>query len=614
LDDWYSDVSLNAFGEEVTLAQYEWARSVDEWLAKTVDDFGKAQFNPAKWQLFLLKRRLDGLLLASWTLTQFVSNFSPDRLIVFARPPFVPDLDRADYVRPLHSLVAAAGFPNCKIEAWASQDGLQAPVAYPLESRIDLSFSPIGFGKWARAVARVLPRTAGVYLAGLRRGWPDVVSSWRDDVPASPRIAWIGNEDELAWVAPHLRRLGLSLRRGADFARLGLHFREEVERQESALIRSWAELQQRPEFWAFLDLQSPTLRQLVEPFFQQWVTEKVPQAWGQYLAAREWLLRNRIDLVMASALNRVVHSSVFGAAASLDLPRILYLHNPPGGPIDLPAQDAQDQIQADYYLVGGEGDVAYFRSFDERYGIFARATPVPVGSARLDALVRSRPSERARQRLRESLPMDPARPLILYVPTVLNGAYRYFNEGSYSDVAYVELLQRMLGIFAAYPVTLLYKPFPGGHDFNPILDFLAQRVPNARAVRGRCPLTDLMWVVDAIVVDFPSTAIAEAVLTDKPVLCYAGRDWARMLPDARRALAKRAWVSETPDEFEEQLRDFLRRGDFKPVSAADDEFVRLYVRHLNDGRSAVRAAEFIAERAFARRAALKKQVTSIVTG
>jgi hypothetical protein len=85
----------------------------------------------------------------------------------------------------------------------------------------------------------------------------------------------------------------------------------------------------------------------------------------------------------------------------------------------------------------------------------------------------------------------------------------------------------------------------------------------------------LIWAVDVIIVDFPSTALTEAVLTDKPLLVYAGRDWARLVPEARAALVKRAWVSETPEEFEDHVRRFLAAGEFSPLQGPNEEFLHL---------------------------------------
>src|SRR5207249_3259452 len=106
----------------------------------------------------------------------------------------------------------------------------------------------------------------------------------------------------------------------------------------------------------------------------------------------------------------------------------------------------------------------------------------------------------------------------------------------------------------------------------------------------------LMWLADAIVIDFPSTALAEASMTDKPLVVHAGRDWARMTPRAAASLGKRARISETPEQFEMDLRALLSECAQRGLTpATDDEFRRLYVTHLDDGRARRRRADVVRE-------------------
>lgn len=597
LDDGYADSELNMLAELVTRSQYAWAGWVDSQLAAMVPEFGKVGFAPARQHLFVLKRRLDSFVIPAFALMRFVDAFEPETLIAFERPPFLPDLIPSAPERPLHALLAPAlGFQGCKVEIWPQLDRENDRSS---ASAIDVQDS---IKNWVR---RYMTTVRGALMAGVRR-WRQSLSeaTYRcRSLAWSPvaRVAWIGGKGDFVWVAPRLADRCVTIIRRMDIEGVGRGFEPQVRQAEAQLREAWQALRVAPEFWTFLDKQSLGLRSVAEPFLREWVTKEIARAWGSFLEARQWLSRQRIDLVMAPAVVGGALSSVFSAAAALGVPRLVYLHNPPGGPIDLPAQDCQDQIQADYYLVGGVGDVAYFRSFDARYGTFPRAQPIAVGSARLDA-VRLTCSKGSAPKVRRDLMNDPGQPLILYVPTGLVGPYRYFNEGSFSDVAYFELLQRMLSVFRGFPVTVLYKPFPRDWAWNPIGDFVTRYVPNVRVMSNRMSLEELMRAVDAIVVDFPSTAIAEVLLTDKPVLCFAGREWARMFPDARQALAKRAQVSETAAEFESQLREFLRRGCYAPLLHPDDEFLRLHATHLNDGHSAERAAEVITQIVSSRRA------------
>jgi len=592
VDDYYSDVGLNKFAERITGVEYTWARWVDEELSKAVPEFGQAHFCPARQQLYFLKRTFDNFLFPAYALAQFVSEFRPTKLIAFERPTFLPDLDALSVERPLHSLMCPSlQSDNCKVEIWPHVEDAHCS---PGKSPADIAISPRTPRGWLRQFGRKLPKSMFLLMHRWHRWLVESTHNLQNRLAdgTTADVAWLGNGYDLAIVVPCLRQRHVAVWRYTDLQGRASSFANETGQVQALLNAQWDQLKVAPEFWAPLDLLNVSLRALAEPFLRRWVIDGITRSWGEFLAARQWLLEWKIDLVMTAVVGTTSASSVFSAAANLGLPRLIYIHNPPGGPLDLPGQDCLDLIQADYYLVEGHGDVEYFKSFNTRYGLFQRAQPIATGSARLDA-VRQACSPGKVRHIRRALRAKNEGPFILYIPTMLFGPYRYFNDGASSDVAYFELLQRLLPVFAEYPVNLFYKPFPQDYTDNPISSFIEQRVPNGRMIRGAWPLTDLMWAADAVVLDFPSTAITEVLLTDKPVLCYAGREWARMFPEARRALLKRAMVPETPDECEAQLREFLEKRDFTPLVSPDDEFLRLYATHLNDGRSAERAADTI---------------------
>ncbi len=188
---------------------------------------------------------------------------------------------------------------------------------------------------------------------------------------------------------------------------------------------------------------------------------------------------------------------------------------------------------------------------------------------------------------------DP-RPLILYIPTHFGSPGRVFSEQTgYPDISYFELQQRVLRLFKRYPgVRLLYKDFTlSGSGHNPIPDFIRAELPDAMIVHD-LPLTRLMWAVDAIVIDHAITAIGEVLLTKKRLVVYDPDPLQGTAPPNSHTLLRlRAAVAATPDEFEAALCSLLERGDFTELEQADDSFLRAYCTHLNDGRSAERAAD-----------------------
>jgi len=415
--------------------------------------------------------------------------------------------------------------------------------------------------------------------------------AWSNMHANQARVAWCGNPDPMDLIVSDLLRRRVAVTRVS--SRPGKRRQDTVERERiaSLLAEKAGSLMATDAFWQVLDPVSPALRAFAEPFLKRWLLDQVPLAWVQFQNVRDWLRSGRFSALICTEIQDPVNSSILMAAEALALPRITCVHNPTNGVVDGPAIDCLGPIQSDVHLVAGEGEARYYRTFENRLDVFGRAKEIAVGSPRLDAL-RNSSERQSAARLRAAFTAGDSLPLILYIPTNLTGCYRYFNEGHISDVAYFELQQRMVKVFAEFPnVRLLYKPFRSEFATNPIPEFISEFVPNGRVVFT--PLTELVWAVDAIIIDYPSTPLVEAALTDKPIIVYAGRNWARMPSEAKQALEKRAWVSEAPDEFESQGRQFLTAGNFVPLASPDDEFLRLYATHLNDGRSAERAADVI---------------------
>ena len=67
---------------------------------------------------------------------------------------------------------------------------------------------------------------------------------------------------------------------------------------------------------------------------------------------------------------------------------------------------------------------------------------------------------------------------------------------------------------------------------NVIPEFIQKTIPDAIIVENR-KLTDVMWDVDGIIVDLPSTPLLEVLLTDKPIVAYADKATIQMLESAK---------------------------------------------------------------------------------
>jgi hypothetical protein len=182
------------------------------------------------------------------------------------------------------------------------------------------------------------------------------------------------------------------------------------------------------------------------------------------------------------------------------------------------------------------------------------------------------------------------------VPTHFAPYGRAIGElAGHPAVPYFELLQRVLSLWKAAPgVRLVYKDFIVANDRSRVMPrFIREEVPDAIVTTQR--LTDVMWAIDAIVVDHVITAAPQVLLANKPTVFFMPAT----TPQADRArvlLRSRASVATTPDEFVEQVRQLLESGTYPPVQDTDRAFLKRYGVHRGDGRSARRAADVIRSR------------------
>jgi hypothetical protein len=564
LDDFTSDAALNDFGDQVLKREYQWAAWLDEKLQEVIPDFARMHFNIARSHLYWLKRNTDFFLLPARCLLEFERTARPERVIAFEREAFVPGFETLAPGRPIHSLIAPAILKKTVVDVVptpAHTDGL---------TTIDKSPSIV-----RRATRALLRRTMQVVsdLGAMHK----------------PVLAWVG---DASYGMGSLTRLlqARGYRTVRPPRRLVTNAAERTRIRE-LLVRERSALFENSSFWSVFDAVSPELRPFARPFLENWLTNRVPRAWEEFLAARAWLERCEAQAMFGVEVQDPATAVLYAAAGSLGLPRTAIIHH--GGMIqDLPVHDSHGPIQADNYLVNGDGDVDYFTRLAVRLDVFPHAQVIATGSARLDDLARFEEDQSLREQLRDR----DSRPMVLYVPTMLSGCYRYFGEGHISDVRYFQLQQRILSACARFDdVRILYKPYNSGFEPDPMLPFIQSHIPNATVVHGYLPA--LMHAADAVVIDFSATAITEAVAIDRPLLIYAGRDWARMTAQAKLSLHERATIATTPEEFELAVERFLAKRDFAPPSQPAADFARLYMTHLGDGRSAHRMADVIVDSA-----------------
>lgn len=336
----------------------------------------------------------------------------------------------------------------------------------------------------------------------------------------------------------------------------------------------------RPFRWCGADLTAAA-----RPELEHWWHSVVPRLLESSRRSRRSFQKRRPAALIQYSPVYVEDHAALAAARSLNVPTFTYQHGGFEGNCEYSTYDLTDMRLAGHRLTYGEGVTAYLRERAARF-------PEPhsrlhtVGSTRLDSMRRRTTS---RREARAILEVDDDDPVVHYLPSTFQPLTTwYLCRGAYLGNPYLRLLAQVAEVFSAHKeVTVIYKPFPGAVE-DPALGILGT-VPNVRVVD--IPPTVIFRAADACVLDIPSTALLEAMLTSVPLLCHSDSRFITLREEARAPLSRRAILTETSDDFLQELDALLSRQPEQPVKDPDRGFLSLYGTHLDDGQSARRAAD-----------------------
>lgn len=612
IEDFYSEADLSTHAQDVLEDEIKWANWVDEFLRHKIPVLRQAKFSPANASFNLLRWVLDGFFEASYVLTHFLARVRPQEVSYWAwestEPPW-----HLRHKNPIYSALLPMGAPRYGVSLREMSTGAAGPGDASLVlgsnqreheqqhlpgNRLGSFVKHLGLAEadafsWLKR-SRVGREIKLLRDAGLSKYFWSLVKQSM----SSARVLVIGNGYDLDPLIPELRKRGVRVTwlhsvflTGEYITTLGKASGVKTNLQDD-LAKLWPTIIEQEAFWAPLTKWGVGRNARAEIAFSVWWHRIIPELWHRYQSALK--IVSRRDYLAAVAWEAGVTSCgpLLQAAAMRSIPRLIYQH---GSAARIAVSEFYPYLlHSERFLVYGKGTAEHLQRNGPSCGD-ARAEVVPVGSSRLDAL-RARMNPRRVEVLRARLHGNDNRPIILYVPTIMGISGKGLSvETGYADVSYFELQERIIRLFARFPsVNLLYKEIPSHDVWNPIPDLIQREIPTGRAVLAP-PLAELVWAVDAIILDHVSTALGEALLTRKRLVVYSPNlaGHAFEPPEAQVLLRKRAIVAETPDEFVEVVRTFLSTNDFTEMNAPNDGFLRAYSTHLNDGSSAERAVNEI---------------------
>lgn len=566
-----------------------WEAWLDDWSQKAIPEFKDRGFRPASAVTFPFQLLFAEIWATATNLREFVESTKPGQ-VAFWRPRIT---EVPWFLQPLIS-PATALLPDILATTGieAIDRSAELPQLVPESRRPNFSQSPITRLKnWAKSYLRQSQfisemevfREYGhtTIFARLKKGQPKIL------------VSGYGYDLE-----PLILEL---LRKGIGVTRL----RENSSSVSSEGTRSslsgglsqrladaGAGLLQEPNLWKPLERWGLGQTQLLARPLQHWWHSLVPALWLRYQQTDCLLKRkNYLALITTDCGATTWGGPTCQAASASGLNRFLYQH---GGSTCADGRMWQMNLRgSDVVLVAGEGTAQELQQSRPSY-LHPFARIVSVGSSRLDKLSRRHVPEKSRK-LRDQLQSGDSRPIVMYVPNAFGTFGRAVSDlAGYPEVSYLELQQTVLRLFAETPeVRLLYKDFIVANDSNRFMpNFVRKQIPNSIISYQR--LSDLMWSVDAIILDHALTALSETVLTKKRLIVYLPQPNSSSLL-GRTLLRKRATVAETQDEFIKCVKDLLAVKDFSELEEPNDEFLRMYCTHAGDGRSAERAATAVLE-------------------
>lgn len=579
LEDFYCERSLCQLAEPLLAREIEWADSVDTWLQHRLPMWGESGFCPARLTLYYLKIFFDELALRTNVLKSFIDQSKARRIIYYAAPR------------------------NSKLE-WHvgfNESVYRLLLPHFADADVELVGLPALSGDHYISWGGYAP--ANSVRNRFRRLWERMPRAWRDRLRPLVRRS-LGemsyNADEAKICIGHgydleaIRReaLGSSVPFIDWFELMRRVTRARHREQVPTVPRGiWEELKERKSFWELAKPEGVDLRSLAEPRLAAWWNDGVLPMWSAFDAALKVLPRERLSAILTPTLSSPEARGVQAAARAVGIPVALFQHGGFVANCEHVGWDVDDLALADFSFVYGDGVARYFEERRQRSSK-PLATPVAVGSPRLDAIRVAGPRRRAQ--IRRRLTNGKEGPVVLYVPTAFMAHCRQLVCDVYPDVPYFELQTRIFEAFAKHPdVRFVYKAFVSVVR-HPMHAALTRLCPEARWVTSS-PLTDLIWAADAIIVDFPSTALLEAILTSAPIILYADRESVRLRDEARTYLDRRVVLTETPGRFLEAICELLTNGPTSALRSLDRDFEYAYATHKGDGKSAAAALAALLE-------------------
>ncbi len=305
--------------------------------------------------------------------------------------------------------------------------------------------------------------------------------------------------------------------------------------------------------------------------------------------AKTLIHKKGIKAVIASTLATCAAHSVPCAARRQGIPVVTWQHGA-YGTTPHPIVHYCDLISSNVHLVFGTGVTCVFRDAASKYG----TQLIPVGSTMLDKLTKERSSAEC-EKIRRQLLLN--KKVIVYVTT--NYYQSNLSISTYPPLSdnllwlTLRAIMDTLGQQSDYDVVIKLHPSRFYRE-QPLKRYAEHKhLDHWIFIRDEIPFDTLLSCADAIICDFPSTTLLQALTTSKPVFVYLG--YHNMEDSAREILERRAICRTNLLDFTEALAIFLTSGVMGTLNLEDKEFLEMYGISTSDGAASERVTEVLKE-------------------
>jgi len=406
-----------------------------------------------------------------------------------------------------------------------------------------------------------------------------------------------GSAHDLAQIEEYLEKSGkFSLIDDAPFwrplsRRLVLGRGERAKQHHSmrleSLELSWGRMRVEPNIRRFFRQEGVSWDGLVDQWLEHFFTRGIQQIYQYHNIGTRVADKYQPKFFLTVRKGDHAHAAFSSAFQKAGIP-VVYTQEGGGyGYATNPLDYHVDLCRSDYFLSYGPAVANHLRK--TKMTPRQTAVPIPVGSARLSAI---RPKVVGTNLPTKQVANRPHETTIMYVPTRLHHSivFNYTPE----DTSYFLMQKRILETLAEFPSTRVILQLGAGKvsSTGPLKDLARDVLPDSSIVEES--FISVVGLADALIIDWPSTVLLEALSTRIPVIAYMDSVVARVEPRALELLKSRAFVSSTFSGFLSDIRRFAANASecAAEMDLDNTDFIEQYAFPIKGPDVASRLVEF----------------------